>query len=289
MTAPALALVLVAAFVHACWNVQVRHALDPRAFLWCATLATCLVFGPAGLRLAVSHPVPQAAWGILVLTSVFETGYFWLLGSAYRAGDLSLVYPVARAVSPILTPLLGVFLLGERFSGIAVLGVVFIVAGVLCVHLAGFSLAAVAALGQAFRQPATRYALAAGVCTAAYSALDKVGVSLVFAPLYTYLVYLGSTIGFGCLLLPHHAAAVRDEWRQHHRRVLGVGVLGPVAYGLALLALTFTPVSYVGPAREVSVVMAALLGRVLLGEPYGPQRLAGSLLISVGVMCLALG
>jgi hypothetical protein len=61
-----------------------------------------VVFGPAGLWLAVSHPVPQAAWGVLVLTSVFETAYFWLLGSAYRAGDLSLAYPVARAVSPIL-------------------------------------------------------------------------------------------------------------------------------------------------------------------------------------------
>ena len=135
MTAPALALVLVAAFVHACWNVQVRHALDPRAFLWCATLATCLVFGPAGLRLAVSHPVPQAAWGILVLTSVFETGYFWLLGSAYRAGDLSLVYPVARAVSPILTPLLGVFLLGEPYGPQRLAGSLLISVGVMCLAL----------------------------------------------------------------------------------------------------------------------------------------------------------
>ncbi len=289
MTVPALLLVLTAALIHASWNLLAKQAADALAFLWGAMLASSILFAPIALWLGLLQPIPPHGWGIVLLTSLFETAYFWFLGHAYRSGDLSLVYPVIRGISPLVTPVLGVLLLGERLSASAVLGIVLVVSGILVAHLTGFNWATVSRLARALEAPATRYALASGICTAAYSIIDKVGVSVVLVPLYTYLLYLGATIGVGCLLLPRHSRAVVAEWRRNSSRVLVVGILGPLTYGLVLWALTFTPVSYVAPAREVSVVIAALLGAMVLGEAYGVQRITGSVLIGSGVIFLAAG
>src|SRR5439155_26721176 len=124
----------------------------------------------------------------------------------------------------------------------------------------------------------TRYALLCGVCVAAYSILDKRGVAYVHPLLYAYCLSLGATIGLVPLILPLRQA-VAAEWRRRPRHVVGVGLLSPLAYGLVLVALTFSPVSYIAPAREVSVVIAALMGSLILREPSGRQRLFGAALV----------
>lgn len=286
MTALALGLVLLAALAHASWNLLAKRAREKLPFLWYATLVSSAVYLPVGLWFALSRPVSAYGWTFVIVSSALECLYFWSLSQAYRFGDLALTYPVSRAVGVLLVPLLGAILLGERLSELESLGILLIVAGVVSVHLLAFSLDGIRALASATRHQGTRYALLTGLCVAAYSTLDKKGVTLVPPLLYGYCLHVGSALGLAALVLPGRRSGAAGEWKAHRLAILAVGILTPLAYTLVLVALTFTPVSYVAPAREVSVVIAAVLGVFLLREPYGVQRLFGSALITAGLFLL---
>ncbi|HEY7061008.1 MAG TPA: EamA family transporter [Chloroflexota bacterium] len=288
MSGLALGLVLLAACVHASWNLLAKQAHDKLAFLWASALVSAIVYAPLGLWLLVTHPLPAAGWAIVGGSSLLEAAYYWGLAQAYRHGDLSLVYPIARGTAPLLVPILAAVFLGERLSAVGAGGVVLVVGGVLTLHLPALSLRGVRALAGAAGQLGTRYALLTGVFIASYSTLDKRGVALVQPALYAYLLFCGITVTLVPLLLGLRTK-VGLEWRQSRRSILLVGLLGPCSYGLVLAALTLAPVSYVSPAREVSVVIAALLGAYVLHEPYGRQRLVGSALIAAGLALLVLG
>jgi uncharacterized membrane protein len=220
------------------------------AFLWCGSLVSTMLLSPVGAWLLLTEPIPSVGWWVVMLGAGLEALYYWTLAQAYRYGDLSLVYPIARGTAPILVLLLAMVFLGERPSGLAVVGIGLVVIGTVVIHVRQIgapSLGAAAVLGQL----GTRYALLTGLVIAAYSALDKYGVSLVTPILYGYLLFAGLTV--------------------------------------VLLALTLAPVSYVAAAREVSVVLAAVLGAVVLHEGYGRQRLVGSVAIAAGLMLLVLG
>jgi drug/metabolite transporter (DMT)-like permease len=285
----ALGLVLLAAFTHASWNLLAKQAQDKLAFLWCALLVSSIVFLPLGLWLALSRPVSMLGWSIVVVTCVLETAYFWALSQAYRFGDLSLVYPVARGVGPLLVPLLGVIVLGERLAWLAVVGIALIVLGVVVSHLPSLSRSGLRTLAGALTQRGTRYALLTGVCIAAYSIVDKVGVSLVPPLLYAYCVHIGSALGLAAIVLGRNRSAIFTEWQRNRGNVAVVGILSPLTYVLVLSAMTFTPVSLVAPAREISVVIGALLGAVVLHESYGQERLLGSAFIAAGLVLLVAG
>ena len=288
MSGLALALVLLAACVHASWNLLAKLAEDKLAFLWCSALAGAILYAPLGLWLLLTHPVPAEAWLILAASCALEGAYYWGLAQAYRYGDLSLVYPIARGTAPLIVPLLAAVFLGERLSLLGAGGVALIVGGMLTLHLPALSWRGVRALAGAMGQLGTRYALLTGLFIAGYSTLDKRGVALVQPVLYTYLVFCG----IATALLPLMAGQGRKvaaEWARSWPAIVVVGLAGPVSYGLVLAALTLAPVSYVSPAREIAVVIAALLGAVVLHEPYGPQRLVGSAVIAGGLALLVLG
>ena len=217
----------------------------------------------------------------MAASALLEAAYYWSLAQAYRYGDLSQVYPIARGTAPLVVPLLAVVFLGEHPSPLAIAGIVVIVAGVVLLLAPGKPM-------RAMRGRGTLYALLTGVIIAAYSTLDKRGVALVPAPLYAYLLFVGLTVALLPAILPRRAA-VLGQWRTHRGAIVTVGILTPLAYGLVLLALTIAPVSSVAAAREVSVVIAAVLGVVVLREPYGRRRLFGSAWIAVGLGLLVLG
>jgi drug/metabolite transporter (DMT)-like permease len=284
----ALALVLVAALVHASWNLLAKRADDPLAFLWCGALVSCLIYLPLGAALALTQPAEPLAWAVVLVSGLIEAGYYWWLSQAYRHGDLSLVYPIARGTAPLVVPLLAALFLGERLSAVAAVGIVLVVGGAVTLHLPAFGRKGWAGLARALRQPGTRYALFAGLFIASYTTLDKRGVTLMHPLLYGYLLFVSLT----AILVPVlHVRGTRPlvEWRRHWPRIVAMGVLSPLSYGLVLLALTLAPVSYVAAAREVAVVIAALLGTWVLHEPYGRQRLAGSALIASGLGLLVVG
>jgi drug/metabolite transporter (DMT)-like permease len=289
MSGPALALVLLAAVAHATWNLLARRADEKLAFLWCSTLVSSALFLPLGVWLLLTGPpIPPAGWVVVALSAALEALYYWTLAQAYRYGDLSLVYPIARGTAPILVPLLAAIFLGERLSGPAIGGIALVVIGTVVIHAPRLAWPTPGAVAGLAGQLGTRYALLTGLVIAAYSALDKYGVTLVTPVLYGYLLFAGLTGG----LLPlasRQRGAVRAEWKLRRGSIVVVGLLAPAGYGLVLLALSLAPVSYVAAAREVSVVLAALLGTLVLHERYGRQRLLGSTAIAAGLALLVLG
>jgi len=288
MSSLTLVLVLIAAFTHATWNLVAKRADDKLSFLWASAVATAVLFCPLGLWLALAQPVPPLGWVVLASSALLEAAYFWSLSQAYRYGDLALVYPVARGTAPLLVPLLAALFLGERLSPVATCGILLVALGIVTAHLPVFGVKGLRLLASSARQLGTRYALLTGLIIASYSTVDKLGVSLVYPALYNYLLFAGLSLAL-LPLLRGRQAAILAEWRRHRQGIVAVGVLSPLTYGLVLVALTQAPVSYVAPAREISVVIAAVMGIVLLHEPYGPQRIAGSALIAAGLVLLAVG
>ncbi len=288
MTAFALALVLVAAVLHATWNLCAKRAGGGLPFVWVVTVFICALYVPA---LAIHarwwpHEISwlDAAW--IAGSGVLKTGYSLLLQRGYRSGDFSLIYPLARGTGPLLSTIAAIALLGERPSPLAIAGGAVIVAAV-------FVLAGGAQLfggERAHLRRAIGYGVASGLFIATYTLWDRHGVHARGIP---PLIYDGGT-AFTVLALvtpfaiPRRAEVAR-HWREHKRYIAGMALLSPTAYVLVLTAMTFTPVSYVAPAREVSIVIGAFIGAKFLKEADAPRRIWAAVAMAAGMIALALG
>jgi drug/metabolite transporter (DMT)-like permease len=279
MPADALALVLLAAGVHAAWNAMAKRALDQLAFLWSSVSVATLVFLPWGLWLLPAGGVPAAAWPFVSATIVIHAVYFYALGRAYMAGDYSLVYPVARGLGVALVPLLGVVALGEGLSLLGGVGVALVVAGIAAVGGAGRA----GGRGRA----GLGWAVATGLTIASYSVVDKAGVARLH-PL-PYLAFMG--VGMSLCLVPALLArpgSLRREWALNARSILIASTLNLTSYLLVLFAFRLSKAGYVVAARELSIVLSVVIGRLWLGETGLRARLPGAALILAGVVCVAL-
>jgi uncharacterized membrane protein len=218
----------------------------------------------------------------MVGSAVLHLGYFLTLMRGYRAGDLSLVYPLARGTGPMLSTLGAIAIFAERPSVVAISGAVLIAGGAFL--LTGGP----KALGASDSGRAVAYGLATGILIGAYTLWDKAAV----AGLAPILLYYGSTLGRVLMLGPlmqRRKSEVAMEWREHKPELFAVGLLGPISYILVLTALTFSQVSYVAPTREISILLGALLGTRLLAEGDAARRLMASSAMVLGVVALALG
>jgi drug/metabolite transporter (DMT)-like permease len=281
-----LGLVLVAAVAHAVWNLLAKGARGGAAFVWLSAVAGTAIYVPAlAVALAV-HPgrLGWAALGLMAGSGALHAVYFVLLQRGYAAGDLSLVYPLARGTGPLLSTLVAILALGERPSPVALAGGAVIVAAV-------FSL--IGRPGEAMRGTGRRaagFALLTGAAIAAYTLWDKQAVGpLALSPV---VYYWGTNAADAALLTPWVArrpAALRLAWRTSRRQALGVALLSPLAYVLVLFALARAPVSYVAPAREVSILIGTALGTTVLAEGDARRRLVAAAAIVAGVTALALG
>ncbi len=287
MTGLALLLVTTSAVFHAVWNLLTKASRDKPLFLWWTGLAGSLLFLPALVWWRPAWPGEAGLWAGIALAATLRAAYFGALGAAYARGDLSLVYPLARGMAPVLVPPVAILLLGERPSAVGALGIGAVALGVYVLHLPGLATADLLAPFRALRLPHARPAALTGLITATYSVVDKWNVTRGADPLlYAYL-----TIPVAALLLTPAAArrpgAIAAEWRANRLAIPAVALLMTSGYVLVLFALRLAPVSYVAPARELGIVFGTLLGVVTLGEPNRPQRLTGASLIVVGVILLA--
>lgn len=297
MPATALALVLAAALCHALWNLAAKHAGGDQRFVLLTALMIAVLWAPLGIW-AAWGVLPRwgwLEWGITLASALTHLLYFTLLLRGYRAADLTVVYPVARGTGPLLSSMLAVLLLGETLSAYGV-------AGVLAVALGVFLIAGGPRLLRELRSgagdPSQRlriqhgvvYGAATGVCIAAYTVIDGYAVKVVaISPLL--IDYFGNLlrIPFSLPALLRDPAAAVAAWRTTWRWALVVALLSPLGYVMVLYALQFAPLSHVAPAREVSMLFAALIGGRLLGEGDPGLRLAGAACIALGVAALALG
>jgi drug/metabolite transporter (DMT)-like permease len=286
MSAAALALVLTAAFAHALWNFILKRSGGGIGFIWLFALLATILYAPLAIGF-LWHQWFDLGWlalGFIVLSALIHTAYFLLLDRGYRHGDLSVVYPVARASGPLLTVIFAIVLLGERPGPLAIAGAAAIIIGAL--YISGIT----TRLRQGLPLRGVAYALMTGLMIAAYTICDQRAVT--YAAIPPVLLHWGENFGRTLMLAPialKHRASVVTAWQQHKKAALAAAILSPLAYILALTAMTFTPVSYIAPAREISIIIGAWLGTQVLGEADAKRRMIAATMMAAGMVGLALG
>lgn len=293
MSLGALALVLLAGLIHASWNIAAKKAGGDARFAAFTGLVLLVAWAPLGIWFGIAE-LPRwgwAEWLLLCASAVLHTIYYIVLLRGYRKADLTVVYPLARGSGPLLSSLAAIVLLGEQISALGLAGIAGVVGGV-------FLVAGGPGLWRASHDPAQRqrvrkgmvYGLLSGAFIASYTVVDGYAVKiLLMSPIL--VDYMGCLLRMLVLApaLLRDPAAARVLWKRQWKYAVFVGVVSPVSYVLVLYAMQTAPLSHVAPAREVSMLFAALIGGHLLGEGDRTSRLIGAACIAAGVMALALG
>lgn len=288
MSSLALALVLTSSFLHALWNLLIKRAGKSTGVVWVWMVSSIsgVVFAPFAIIVLFRQRPSMGIEEFFLIagSAILHIAYHLMLTGGYRIGDLSLVYPLARGTGPMLSTAAAILLFHEQPTGIAITGTVMIGLGVIVIsggkqRESGHN---------SYRSVA--FALLTGVCIASYTLWDKyaVGELLILPIVYTWISSLYRSLFLSPFALKEKEKAVRI-WREHRLEIVGVAVLSPLSYFLILVALVFSPVSYIAPARELSILIGVALGSRLLLEGNIQRRLLAAGSIMVGVIFLALG
>ena len=282
-----LFLVVIAAFIHAIWNLLAKRAAAAgAAFVFAYNVVACVAYFPWVVWLVMNR---ELNWSLpvalcLLLSAIIHLGYSLCLQRGYQLADLSVVYPVARGTGPLLASAGAFILLGEVPSLQGVLGLLAVVAGIGCITIQGDL--------SAFRRPkgldGVRWGMTTGSLIAGYTVVDGYGVKLLgIHPVI--LDWFSNFLRFFMLapMVLHNSARARQAMRGRWWLAIGVGVLSPLSYILVLSAIDLgAPLSLVAPAREMSMMVGAMFGMFILGEPLNAWRIGGCLLLIVGVVLL---
>ncbi|WP_417524621.1 EamA family transporter [Marinovum sp.] len=285
MSLAGLALVLAAALCHATWNVCLKKVNAGPELVWLFSILSVVIYAPLALWVIVAQAPRFGPPELLFLigSTALHMAYFLLLQTGYRKGDLSVVYPIARATGPLLSTGFAIAVLGETISPQMALGAAVIVSGVVMLS-GGLKIRgrqALVSLG---------FGLAAGGLIGSYTVWDAYSVSVVMISplLLDYVSSAARTVLLTPLAL-RRRVALRATWATHRGAVLAIAVFNPLAYILVLYAMTFTPVAYVAPVREVSVVLTVLAGSLILGEGHLRRRAGWAVVIVAGMALLVTG
>ena len=285
MTLFGFSLVIFAAICHASWNFLVKRINAGPELVFLFSALSVIIYLPAAIWYSAAiYTFTSIHYVFLFGTVLLHTGYFVMLNLGYRHGELSIVYPTARSTGPLLSVTFAVLVLGETASWQAVAGGALIVFGVL---MLGGGLKARNGDGTL---KSLGFGLIVGTFIGAYTVWDAYAVATLLIP--PLLMDWFSNLGRAVIMAPvaiRRRAALATLWRDHWHEALLVAVISPLAYILVLYAMTFTPVLYVAPLRETSVLLAVLLGAWLLKEGDLQRRLKWAGVIVFGVGMLATG
>ncbi len=268
MPASAIALAVAAAFLHAFWNLVVARARDPEAATAVASLVALVAYAPVA---AAAWRLETRALPYVAATSFLHLCYMALLGAAYRRAELSIVYPISRGTAPVLVLVVGVAVLGVGTSVGQALGVCLVGVGILLVR----------GLGERADARGVFFGLVIAGFIAAYTLNDRYGVRHAAPFAYLEIAMLVPTLAYaGALTRLRGLRGLRAElgWA-----TVAAGVATFGSYGLVLAALQRAPAASVAAIREVSIIIAAGLAAVVLGEDVTALRLLGAVLVVGGV------
>jgi len=268
--------VLLAALLHASWNAMIKGGGDVLHDTAGIIVGAMLI----GLPFLFVVPVPTAAaWPFIIASVTVHLAYYWLMISAYRVGDLSLVYPLMRGVAPLITAVAGIAVLGEMPAAVAWLGMLLVSGGV---FMLGYR-----ALGHAPSRAAVVFALANAAVIALYTLIDGQGARI-SGDAWSYIVWLFVLDGipFSLWMLAKRRATFIAHLRSRSRRSLIGGGLSAAAYAISVWAMTKAPVALVASLRETSVLFATLIGARLLHERLSARRWSGVIAVVLGVLAL---
>jgi len=279
-------LVLLAAVCHATWNALVKSGSDK-------LVLQALVIGGPGLAclplLFFVAPPAAESWPYLLTSTLVHQLYYVVLVYAYKSGDLSQVYPISRGTAPALIALLALLLAGERLSGLEWLGL-----AILSVGIASISRLATVLTGLApprdGEMRAVALALVSALTISIYSFADGQGVRLSgSAPSYIIWLFALQGLPIGGIALWRRRGRLRQAFGPNLKTGLLGGAVATVAYAIVIWAMGVAPMAHVAALRETSVILAAAIGTMMMGEPFGGRRIAASILVLAGAALLQLG
>ena len=288
-----MVLVLAAALLHAAWNGLVKHSGAPLF-----TLAGVHVVAAApAIVLAFGVPAPHPdSWPLLAASVAVHTVYYALLAQAYRFGDLSYVYPLARGTAPVMIACGGYLFAGEALAPLGIAGVGLASIGIASIGFsrptardAPLSDTGAALVRHRYARPALGFALATSCAITAYTLTDGIGVRKAGSALgyIAWLIILEAVpLGLYVSICQTHAfgSFLRARWKM----CLGGGCASGAAYGAVIYAMNSSQMAMVSALRETSVIFAALIGTFALRESFGQQRIRAALLVTLGVILMQL-
>ena len=292
MTAGIAILVLASSVLHALWNFATRKSEGDLAALWLSLWLAGLAALPLAVWFALPSGLTAASWAYMGLTAVIHAFYFTLLASAYRHGEISLVYPIARGTGVAGTATSAAALGVDTVGPLAGAGIAAVCAGILLVGLGHASRGRHAVGRSVF------LALAAGLTVIGYSLTDKLAVTTVsvgIAPgglhpmVYVCAVFLGPAILMTPYVLATAGRQLGPALRERKRYIAAIGPASLVTYLMILFALRSGPVSSIVAFREFSVVIGSALGILFLGERWTLRKAAGIAVIAAGMMMVKAG
>jgi drug/metabolite transporter (DMT)-like permease len=284
MSLEALLLVLIAALAHACWNFLAKKCEGGIPFVWLVYLFSSLIFLPAilwsGFTKGFSFAYPLAA--LAIVSGALRLFCFIILQRGYQQADLSVVYPLARGTAPLLSGMGGVLFFDESLTVSSFTGLLTISAGVVIIA------------NPTLRKKDQKlkagilYGLTAGLLVALYTLWDKLAINREVSPLS--LTFTSGVLG--AMVLSPIAFSRKEETanaiKNHLWPIVAISLLSPLSYILVLVAMKTTPVIYVAPLREVSILFGVLMGGGLMAEKNPIRRSVASVLILSGILLLAL-
>lgn len=289
MSTPALLLVLIAALIHASWNLAAKKCGGGVVFalatgivttvLWLPVVATVLYYSPE------SSPTTWtgSAWTTVLVSAAIHAVYFVVLLHGYRVAPLSVVYPIARGTGPLLSSFGAVLLFDELVTASSVTGIVLIVAGVFLLAWQRPVVGAEQSIGSGIV-----WGFITGLTIALYTLVDGYAIKVEQLNPVIY-DYLGSVLRV-LILLPfviNKTAELKQTFQLHKKGIVIIAVLAPLAYILVLSAIQLAPLSRVAPVREVSMLFGAFFGGKFLKEGSLTQRMAAAALIAAGILLLS--
>ena len=287
MSYTALLLIVLAALVHATWNLLAKRAAQGGpAFVFVYSAIATALYLPWAVWTVVDGTFELSGPVVLciILSGALHLAYSLFLQRGYQVADLSVVYPIARGTGPMLSTIGAFLLLGEEPSSYGILGLLAIVAGILLISTQG-------QLGK-FRQPEARRGVRWGMTTGAmisgYTVVDAYGVKVL--GIHPVVLDWCSNALRVVMLAPwvvRNRHLFRESMMRRWGLAIAVGALSPLSYILVLKALQIgAPLSLAAPAREMSMMVGALFGMIILREKVGPARLLGCAILVAGVVLL---
>ena len=283
-------LIAVAAILHVTWNVLVKTSGDPLRAAGVGMVLGAVVLTPLAIAgwFAIGRPaIPPEAVALGIGSGIFEAIYVVVLSAAYRAGDLSIVYPLARGTAILLAVGIGIAILGERPGPLGLAGIALLIAGFVWLQRPWRVLTNAARGGGIDRGVAL--ALLCGVMIATYSAIDRVGTRLTEPWLYGAILWATNAMVLVVVLAVRISPAALIP---REPRIVAGGLIMLVQYMAIRVALSIAPLTAVAPLRESAVVLASGWGAIRLAEAAGRReaatRIAAASLIVLGAVFLGL-
>lgn len=286
MSFSTILILLVAAVFHSTWNTIVKKSEDKQVFNWMALATFSVIFFIPFCFIYKS--VSLHAWILMILSGSCEACYFFLLASAYKYGDLSLVYPLSRGLSPVIVAIIATIFLGEVITFKGTMGIMSIVIGIYIIHIRNFSLKGLLEPFSYLKEPASKFAILTAITTGLYSNIDKTALTYVDNTMLLYVKFFTASLLLLPFMLTRKREAIKTEWKLNKFKAGIVAVLLSSAYFLVLIAMSQSQVSYTSAVREVSIVFGSIIGTVYLKEKFAEKKILGTLFIFIGILLIAI-